>query len=231
MRIFLSHRLIMALVVSAGLTACAGRGTVALPAGASYDALVPVPTAGLQNAWVRPGIDLRSYRRVQLAPVAMQFRPTRPGADSPLRRSREREFPVNSADQQRLADTVTGIFREELGRSRALSLTDDDGSDVLLVQATLLDIVSRVPPEGPGRTDIYVDEVGAATLVVEIRDAATGELLARAVDRREVDPLFGAGGRGDLMRANSVTAWTEVRRVVRRWGNVLTRQLDELHTG
>ncbi len=230
MRTTRSSTRLVAVLLTATLTACTSTDRQ-LPEGEPHSALVPIRASGLQNAWVVPDVDLGTYRRVRLAPVEVEFRPTPPGAGSTLRRGQDREFPLSPADQQRLIDTVTEVFREELGRSRSLSLTEDSGDDVLMIRARLVDIVSRVPPEGPGRVDIYVDEVGEATLVVELQDAVSGTLLARVEDRRVADPTSGSGGRTDLMRANSVTAWAEVRRLVRRWGSVLTRWLDDLHAG
>lgn len=222
--------LLLTALLATGTGGCTRPGTVPLPEGANYDGLVPIEVAGLKNAWAKPDIDLAGYSRMRLAPVEVQFRATRPGAGSPMRRSQEREFPLSPANQQKLVDTVTEIFREELAKSRRLSLTEDTGADVLLVRTSLIDIVSRVPPEGPGREDFYLDEVGEATLVVEIQDAESGELLARAVDRRAADPPSGTGGTSNLTWTTSVTAWSEVRRLARRWGTVVTRRIDELHS-
>ncbi len=212
------------------LTACSTPALQVDRDGAPVDGLVPVRQAGLDEAWVKPGVKLSSYRQLLLAPVAIEYRPVRNANLTAMSGSNATEFPVSEADRQRLADTVTAVFREELARSHDLTLATAGGPGVLLVKVSLLDVVSRMPPEGPGRTDVYLDEIGAATLKVEVVDALSGELLARAVDQRTADAPMGPGGSNTLSRVTSVTAWSEVRRVVRRWAGAITRYLDELRT-
>ena len=69
---------------------------------------------------------------------------------------------------------------------------------------------------------------GEATLVLELQDSQSGETLARAVDRRAADPLDDPGT--NVSRVTSVEAWSEVRRVARRWASTVTRRIDQLHT-
>jgi len=218
------------LAACVALAACAPQNPVIESDGPTYDGMVRVRDTGMKEAWVKPDINISSYRHLLLLPTEVQFRAVRPGAGSSLARSQDREFPLSPADQKRLVETVTEVFREELAKSRNLTLTTEPGPDVLLLRVSLLDIVSKFPPEGPGRTELYLDEVGAATLVVELQDALSGETLARAVDRRAADPEDGLDGPGTVTRVTSVTAWSEVRRVARRWASAVTRRIDQLHT-
>ncbi len=219
-------RILLAACVALG--ACTAPDPVVDADAPTYDGLVPVRDSGLREAWVRPAIDLSRYEQMVLLPIEVQFRAVRPAAGTTLGRSQDREFPISPADQQRLVDLVTEVFREELAKSRHLTLTTEPGPDVLLVRTSLLDIVSRVPPEVPGRSEIFLDEVGAATLVLELQDSQSGETLARAVDRRAADPVDDTGT--NVSRVTSVQAWTEVRRVARRWASTVTQRLDQLHT-
>ena len=205
-------RLLLAACVALG--ACTAPDPVVDADAPTYDGLVPVRDPGLREAWVRPAIDLSRYEQMVLLPIEVQFRAVRPAAGTTLGRSQDREFPISPADQQRLVDLVTEVFREELAKSRHLTLTTEPGPDVLLVRTSLLDIVSRVPPEVPGRSEIFLDEVGAATLVLELQDSQSGETLARAVARRAADPVDDTGT--NVSSVTSVQAWTEVRRVARR---------------
>lgn len=216
------------------LAACIALGACAAPApvidsdAPTWDGMVPVRDAGLKEAWVKPDINLASYERMVLLPIEVQFRAVRPTAGTTLYRSQDREFPLSTADQKRLVDTVTEVFREELAKSRHLALVTEAGPDVLVVRTSLLDIVSKVPPEVAGRNEIFLDEVGEATLVLELQDSQSGETLARAVDRRAADPVD--YGDTNVSRVTSVEAWTEVRRVARRWASTVTRRIDQLHT-
>ncbi|MSR09161.1 MAG: DUF3313 family protein [Gammaproteobacteria bacterium] len=211
--------------------ACTPAKPVIATDGPTYDGMVPVRDSGMKEAWVKPDINISSYQQLLLLPVEVQFRAVRPGAGNPAFASQERNFPVSPADRQRLVDTVTAAFRDALAQSRTLKLATEPGPGVLLVRTALLDIVSKVPPEGPGRTETFVDEFGAATLVLELQDSLSGESLARAVDRRAADPMDGVGGlgAGNLSRANPVTTWSEVRRLSQRWATLVTRRIDQLY--
>jgi hypothetical protein len=102
------------------------------------------------------------------------------------------------------------------------TLTDQAGEGVLLMKIGLADVVSRVPPESIGRVEIYLSDLGSATLVIELRDARSHELLARIADRRDVEP-------GMAIESNPVTNYFEVKREMQQWGSIVTNGLDELH--
>ncbi len=211
--------------------ACTPANPVIESDGPTYDGMVPVRDSGMQEAWVKADINISSYRQILLLPVEVQFRAVRPVTGNLTLAGQDGNFPVSPKNQQRLAETVTTVFREELAQGRNLTLTNQPGTDVLLVRISLLDIVSKVPPEGAGRTETYLDEFGAATLVLELQDSMSGEILARAVDRRVADPVDGINGldTSSLSRANPVTTWSEVRRLSQRWATVVTRRIDQLY--
>jgi hypothetical protein len=94
----------------------------------------------------------------------------------------------------------------------------------LLVRGGLLDVVSRVPPETVGRSRIFIDSVGEATLILEIRNAESHTIYVRAADRRAAQTS------GQMRESNSVTNRAEVRRLGRRWGSQLREGLDTLLT-
>lgn len=100
---------------------------------------------------------------------------------------------------------------------------------MLVLQPALRDIVSRMPPEEPpGRSEVLLDSVGEATLVVTLVDGASGQVLGTATDRRNAE---GSGGYGDFgaVRGNAVGVTQEVRRVVRSWGMSLDRRVEQLY--
>ncbi len=90
---------------------------------------------------------------------------------------------------------------------------------MLVIRGALLDIVSFVPPEMLGRSEIYLSSVGEATLVVEGIDSMSGEVVFRAVDRRSTNPTGGG----------TIRAWSEVRRWARRCATILREGLESIH--
>jgi hypothetical protein len=140
------------------------------------------------------------------------------------RRSNEREFWISDSNKQRLIDTVSEVFDEELQRSEHFTMTDEPAPDALVITGGLHDIVSQVPPEQVGRSEIFLRSLGEATLVLELRDSLSNEVVYRAVERRAV-----ARPGNDMIRAHTATSWAEVRRWARRWAVQLREGLDSIH--
>lgn len=191
----------------------------------SFDGLVAIDNSRFGRAWIDPEVDLKSYDKIILGPAEFEFRAVKNrSARSVMSRSNEREFWIDDKNRQKLVDTVTAVFNEELARSKHFTITDTPGPDVLILTGGMLDIVSRVPPELVGRGEIYLESVGEGTLLLELADSLSGETIYRAVDRRRME----RPGR-ELMEANRVTTWAEVRRWARHWATRLVEGLDSIH--
>jgi len=206
------------------LSACAGRSEK------PDDAALRARNPKLTVTWAMPDTQVPPFDKVMLAPIELEFRDVPPltGPTGTPQSSRT-EYPVSEADRARLADTFNSVFREQLARGNGFTLTNEPGPGVLLVKPALRDIVSRVPPdEIPGRSDIWLDSVGDATLVVDFVEAASGRTLGSASDRRTAEPVGGAGGFG-AVRADRVDTGQEVRRVARRWAGALEKRVQALY--
>lgn len=173
-----------------------------------------------QRLWVKPDLDLTRYTKILPRGEGVSFRDVR---QSPSRSANQ--FPIEDADQAGLSDLAGEIFREELAKSERYTLTDEPGPDVLMVRGALIDVVSFVPPDTVGRRRVFLSSVGEATLVLELRDSETGEVLARMADRRAGD----RGGMGMEIQQR-VEVRSEVRRVLREWARRLRQRLDEITT-
>lgn len=208
-------------VAAAGLALACKTTEPVLGSEESFDGLRRVENARASAAWMRPDFDISGYTRVRLEGAGIEFRPVR-GGGAARRGSGRAEFPVSEQQEARLVEIVSSAFREELARSERFELVEENGPDVLTLWVGLLDVVSFVPPERPGRGDIFLSSVGEATLVIELRDSQSHATLARAMDRR-------AAGRasGTVTRSSPVTTWAEVRRVAQQWARLVRIRLDE----
>ena len=195
-----------------------------LPADTTFDGLVEVKKSSFQRAWVEPTIDFSRYTKVMPGDAQFEFRAVRERSASSSRASSATEFYIPEESRQKLIDTVSEVFKEELAKSKFFTMVEEPGPDVLILDGAMLDIVSRVPPQQASRGDIFISRIGEITLVLQLRDSMSGETLARAAERRAIEPA----GRG-AVRANSVTTWSEVRRLARRWGSKLRNGLDDFH--
>ena len=220
---------VILLVIALGVAAC-GSGPSRGPATSeevtvTFDGLTPVENSVFAAAWADADIDFSQYRKMILAPAEFEFRAvSKTGRSQANPLPGETAFWISAQSKQQLIDTVTEVFGEELASSEHWEIADTPGPDTLVIVGKLLDIVSRVPPEKVGVDDVYLDSVGEATLVFEIKDSLSGETIFRAVDRGRVD----ASGR-ELARSTTVTTWTEVRRWARRWAVRIVEGMDSIH--
>ena len=221
----MTYRVIAVFVVSLSLVGfgCANESAVRIePEGpTTYDGLHRVHQYKFDEAWAKPGLDLTLYRNILLEPIEVSYREVKPKTTLRARAGTQGDFPVSEDAKAKLQDIVHDAFEEQLSESERYGVTNRPGRDVLLIRASLLDVVSHVPPEPIGRSDIYLRSIGEATLVLELRDGASNEILARAIDRQAAD-------RADLfIELSTVTAWSEVRVVAKGWARLLRQRLDE----
>jgi hypothetical protein len=172
---------------------------------------------------VKPDAELPAYRSVMLDPVEVRFArnwdPNR-GGRSQLSRLNADDL---AAIQSNLAELFREVFREELARG-GYELVDQAGPDTLRVSAAIVDLYITAPDAmAPGRTRTYTANAGRMTLVAELRDSTTGEILARAVDARS------GRNTGTLEIANRVTNTADARRAIRVWATALREGLDQMY--
>lgn len=221
-------RAIFTLSAALLLAACAaGEPTIQQgpDAETTFDGLVRIDNSAFDQAWIDPDVDLKAYNKIIPGKAEFEFRAVKKSASrTTMRSSSQREFWIDDKNREKLIDTVSGIFKEELAKSKHFTVTDEPGPDTLIVTGGLLDIVSQVPPELIGSSEIYLSSMGAATLVLEVRDSLSGETIYRAIERRRIE----RPGR-EMIEANTVTTWAEVRRWARRWATRLRDGLDWIH--
>lgn len=190
----------------------------------TFDGLVRVDNARFAGAWVDPDVDLKQYTKIIPGGAEFEFRNVQKMSTSAARRSNENEFWISDTNKQRLIDTVTEVFTEELQKSESFTVTDEPAPDALIIIGGLHDIVSQVPPKDVGRSEVWLRSVGEATLVIELRDSLSNEVVYRAVERRAAENVG-----NQMIRANTATTWAEVRRWARRWAVRLREGLDSIH--
>jgi hypothetical protein len=71
---------------------------------------------------------------------------------------------------------------------------------------------------------VYIKTIGAATLVIELQDSLTGEILVRATERRTSKTSD-----HEFQESNTVTNFANVKRDAKRWARSLRVALDNLH--
>ena len=185
----------------------------------SYDGLQKISVEGLDLAYALPGATLAGYTKVVIDPVGVAFhkdwKPTIPGSTRKL----------SSDDQQRIranvAKTVQDAFVEELKKG-GYSVVDAAGPDVLRVQVNILNLYVTAPDVmTPGRTRVYSANAGEMTLLAQLSDSDSGEVLARVIDR------YQARSTGSFQLSSSVTNAAEARSAASSWAKILRSALDK----
>ena len=124
-------------------------------------------------------------------------------------------------------------FVKSLSRSKHYEVIDDSETEfpvkgTLILRGHMLDVVSKVPPPIAGSGAVYGNVMGEATLVIELFDAESGEMVAFVAERSNIQ-RSGSFDVGFVPEMNSATAMAEVRRWAGRAGMRLAKGLDGEH--
>jgi len=188
----------------------------------TWDGLEYRKTKGLDAVYVRPGVEFKAYRNLVLEPVQVAFDKNW----DPNGNSRGLAGRLSADDMQKIRDDMAGEFRRIFGEELAAAGYDVVAKpldDTLVVAAGLADVYINAPDKmTSGRTYTYTMNAGRMTLVMELRDGPTGQLLARVVDR------YAGRESGYATIANSVTNSAEFRQAVTAWARRLVKGLDRL---
>jgi hypothetical protein len=210
----------MLVLCAAALAGCASTRP-AMPD--EWDGLVRQPGTRLNAVFVKPDAEIVAYRNVLLDPVEVSFARNW----DPNRGGRSQVGRLNASDMQAIQTGLAELFREtfraELARG-GYQLVDEAGPDTLRVTASIVDLYVTAPDTmSAGRSRTYTANSGRMTLVAELRDSITGELLARAVDARS------ARSAGSWGITNRVTNTADARRAMGIWATALRQALDEMY--
>jgi hypothetical protein len=179
-------------------------------------------TKGLDAVYVRPGADIKAYKNLVLAPVQVAF-----DKDwDPNSATRGADRRMSAEDMQQIRDEMASefrrIFAEELAAA-GYDVVAKPLDDTMVVAAGLADVYLNAPDQmTSGRSYTVTMNAGRMTLVMELRDGPSGQLLARVVDR------YAGRQTGNAMIANKVTNSAEFRQAVTAWAKRLVDGLDRL---
>jgi len=191
------------------------------------DGLVRVDNPVVAVAYRKPDIDLTPYTRFMLDPVEVAYQKD-PGN---VRRSGtgigDENFALTPSQMESLRGRFQEAVIEALTGDDGYELTTEPGPDVLRITAALIDLVVRVPTEMSGRQDVYTRSYGLVTLILELRDSQSGEILVRAGDRR--DPTRDTSS--SLASVNPAMVRSDTNRLFRHWADLLRERLDAFREG
>jgi Protein of unknown function (DUF3313) len=174
---------------------------------------------GLDVVYARPGASLSDYHKVLLQPIEISFHRDWEKREVPGSRRR-----ISASDSQRIKDRLANLVREELRKELAgggYELTDSAGDDVLEVHMAIVNLYVTAPNvAGSGNTDTFALTAGQMSLVAELRDSITGDVIARIFDHAAARESSWA------RRITSVDNAAEAAAITSSWAKILRQQLD-----
>jgi hypothetical protein len=187
------------------------------------DGLHRVPDSRLAIVYAEPGASLSGYQSVQLLEAYVAFkknweRDQRSSSADPLRLTSKDIEEIKS----KLAEELHAVFKEVL-EGGGYPVVEQAGDNVLLVRPAIINLDVNAPDTmRAGRSRTYTDSAGEMTLYVELYDSVTGDLIAKAMDRK-------ADRRNDgfYTWTNSATNRAAADRILKGWANILLAALNE----
>jgi hypothetical protein len=123
--------------------------------------------------------------------------------------------------RDRVSKEVQDTFAEQLTKGGYIIVTET-GPDVLRVRPAIINLYATAPDVmTPGRSRVYTVSAGEMTLVAELVDSETNQVIARVLDRHQSRDM------GTFNMSSSVSNAAEVRRAASAWARILKTSLDK----
>jgi len=215
------NRSLIAIAATLSLAACAS--TTKVPE--HWDELQQKPVRGFDSFYLRPQADFRKYANIVVKPVQVSFDKNW----DPNRTERDITRHLSAEDIRKLKDEMVSNFQDVFARELTeggYTIAEQGGADSLVAQPSLKDVYINAPDVmAPGRDRTYTRGAGRMTLVLELLDGGTGQVVGGAVDREISDNNI-----NHFEITNAVTNTADFRRAVADWADQLRRELDTLRT-
>lgn len=188
------------------------------------DGLALVKKTSADLVYRRPGATFGDYKKILLVEPTIAFRKhwkTDSNFTTPSR-------PVTDADMQKIIVKGKELLLEALATQLTKAgypLAAGVGPDVLAVKPQILDldVFAPEPDNLPGTmAAIYTKGVGEGTLVIELFDSVSGQLLARAFDKKSSEENRSTW----TVPRNQASNTADARRAFADWSAMLAQGLE-----
>jgi len=205
------------LAFTLGLLCCAAAAAAEAPK--EWDGLQLTPSKRIDRLYVRPGASLSGYKSVRLERLQVAFDKNWKPNDSRTMGQRLTKDDFEKI-KNALADQFAKTFTKELADG-GYKVVNEAGDDVLDLTPLIVDLYIAAPDKPTaGRSYTYTADPGRMTLVAELRDSDTGQILARALDAQSAST-------STFQVTSSVSNMAAADRIIARWASQLRDALDE----
>jgi len=166
----------------------------------------------LDHVYLKKGVDFSGYKSILIDAVSVWY----PDVSAPS--------PENAAKAKSNLARGQALFKQMIDDALddVYPLTDMPGANVLRIHAEFVDLRS-IPPGGAIPSDFtrkkFRTEAGHITLVVELIDSRSGEVLGRAADL----------GKSESRGGDGVVDWDAIEADFRYWADIIRTRLDRVH--
>jgi hypothetical protein len=222
----LNTNIVAAALACALLAACQTNKPSPIDEASLQEGLQRVDSKAVDAVFRRPEARLTEYSKLLLRqPIEVQFAKNwDPGKGGSV--LYDMHEPDREKIKRELSDLFAETFRKEMEKG-GYPLVTAAGPDVLLMQAAIVNLYITAPDvsmDVAGRSKVYTSDAGQMTLIMQLHDSVTGQLLARAYDHR--------ASTNDLWQwTNSVTNTAEARRIIATWAQALRKAFDASRAG
>jgi hypothetical protein len=210
-------RTVLGAALAAALCASCASETSTRNLEVTHDGLERVHKSKVERAWVKPGVDFSQYTEVGLLDCFVSFK----------RNWRMNHQGVRTRDMERIKNTLSEEFRTVFTdslESSGFPVVEQAAEHVLLIRPAIIDLDVAAPQtNSAGRSDSFTASPGVMTLVIELYDSESNEILARAIDRQRARNV------GGIRWTTTGTNRQAARKILKRWADLLVSRLDEVH--
>jgi len=184
------------------------------------DGLQLVEDSNLALVYAQPDTDWGRYSKIYLDDAYVAFKEN-------WQRNYNRDHPdrIRADDMDKIKMELSGLFRTvftETLENGGYQLVLESGDDVLQIKPAIIGLDVIAPDHVTARaTRTFSESAGEMTLYLELYDSVSGELLAKALDRKEDRKT------GYFEWQNRITNRAAARRILQVWANVLKEGLDD----
>lgn len=190
--------------------------------------LEKVKRAKFRETYVNTAVDFSHYNKLYLGDAYFDYRDVGPAQrtrTNAISTSSKRVFGIAEEDRVKFQEIVGEAFTKQLGKGKNYTIVDSVDEKTMIMRGAVVDIISKVPPEFAGRSEVYLATVGEATLVLEFVDGKTGEVLAKISERGRIGSPNQRIDRFS-MPVNRATVTGDIRRWANSTAIRLRKELD-----
>jgi hypothetical protein len=184
-----------------------------------FEGLEQIPSQHFTAVFGRLGTDFTHYNGVILNDVELAFR-------TPDRS--KNQFPVNADGKDRFRNFLKQQFATEFENLQNIERVEAPGPTVLDLHVRVQDILATIPGRrvgAAGRATFALEAIGEITLVIELRDSESEEVLVRVFDQRALE------GVAMFEDDKPVTTWPDIEQLCQQWALRVREGLDVLVGG